>query len=222
MGTIAQGPHYSIDVECVATGPQHHDRDIAQIGMVNSQCEVLYNAYVKPEKPVVSYLEPLTGLSAELIEQQGIPVEDAKQKLRELLPKNAILVGQNIGKDVEWLGLERGVDFVDCVDLATLFRVWNDGRGGWTMFSQLHVAATWLGEVQDPEKPHDAVGDATISMRLFHAYTQVQNNPEQHTALQQATISAPRVPSFAMQYPTYQGCCQGNRKLCTCGAPFFA
>lgn len=58
---------------------------------------------MKPDQPVVSYLEPLTSLNKELLDSNGIPLADAMAQLRARLPKNAILVGQNIGKDVEWL-----------------------------------------------------------------------------------------------------------------------
>lgn len=56
--------HFSIDVECVATGTDHNARDIAQISLVDQYQQVLLNVYVKPEKPVVSYLSPLTGMQA--------------------------------------------------------------------------------------------------------------------------------------------------------------
>jgi DNA polymerase III epsilon subunit-like protein len=58
--------------------------------------QVLLNVYVKPDRPVVSYLTALTGLTAELVEEQGVPLADAVQLLRSCLPPTAILVGQNI------------------------------------------------------------------------------------------------------------------------------
>jgi RNA exonuclease 4 len=116
---------YSIDVECVATGVQHNDRATAQIALVDGEAEVLLNLIVKPTAPVVSYLTPLTGLTEEIMEEKGISLEDAMIKLREALPKDAILVGQNILKDVEWLGLQRGVDFEGMLDLAAMLRCWN-------------------------------------------------------------------------------------------------
>jgi hypothetical protein len=38
-------------------------------------------------------------------------LDKAISTLRQHLPRNAVLVGQNIGKDVEWLGLKEGTDF---------------------------------------------------------------------------------------------------------------
>lgn len=80
------------------------------------------NLYVKSDVPVTSYLTELTGITKELIEQYGLPIADALMALRAHLPPNAVLVGQNIKKDVDWLQLVEGLDFASMIDLAALFR----------------------------------------------------------------------------------------------------
>eukprot|EP00955_Chlamydomonas_euryale_P041922 352159-Chlamydomonas_euryale.AAC.19 len=109
---------YSIDVEAVATGTDHNARSVAQISLVDQHEQVLLNLYVRPPVPVVSYLYPLTGLTHELLEQYGLPLEQALAILRANLPKNAVIVGQNIRKDIEWLGLKESVDYGSLVDLV--------------------------------------------------------------------------------------------------------
>ena len=42
---------------------------------------------------------------------RGVPLAEGLATLRQCLPPQAILVGQNIGKDIEWLGLKDGTDF---------------------------------------------------------------------------------------------------------------
>jgi hypothetical protein len=66
-----QGPYYSIDVECVATGPGHNARAIAQIGLVDANGRCVLNLFVKPPagSTVASYLTPLTGITAEMLAQ---------------------------------------------------------------------------------------------------------------------------------------------------------
>ena len=44
-------------------------------------------------------------LTKELLEASGIPLPHAIATLRQCLPRHAILVGQNIAKDVQWLNL---------------------------------------------------------------------------------------------------------------------
>lgn len=70
---------------------------------------------------------------------------EAMAHLRALLPPNAILVGQSIQKDIQWLQLVKGMDYADLIDLSTLFRVWNPQRNEFTIFSQDHCAKVWIG-----------------------------------------------------------------------------
>lgn len=97
---------YSIDVECVATGKRHCDRDVARIAIVNSLCEVIYSSFVKPFLPIVSYLTPLTGLTflcfywisnREKDLENAPSLAECKEKIRAILPSNCTLVGQGIG-----------------------------------------------------------------------------------------------------------------------------
>ena len=53
----------------------------------------------------------LYRLSEDLINQQGVSLQQALDLVRHVLPKEAILVGQNIGKDAQWLELKEGSDF---------------------------------------------------------------------------------------------------------------
>jgi RNA exonuclease 4 len=187
--------------------------------MVNEWCQPQFNVLIKQDKPVLSYITPLTGLTKEMVDQYGQPLADALAVLRSHLSPNAVLVGQNILKDVQWLQLAEGVDYGALIDLAALFRCWNPVRGEYTGFSQDHCAKAWLGVGDRPN--HDALSDSVISMSLFNAYRSVQKNPEQLFQLQQATMNTPRVPGFSATHPTVDGCCMGNRKSCKCGAPNF-
>eukprot|EP01039_Chlorochromonas_danica_P001847 gene1846-2021_t len=209
---------FSIDVECVATGIQHNARSIAQVSLVDQWGRLMFNSYIKQDVPVVSYLTQLTGITKELLEEKGMPLADAMAVLRSFLSPTAILVGQSIMKDVQWLQLARGVDYHSMIDLSDLFRVWSDVRGGYINFSQDHCAKVWLGL---PERPqHDAVTDAMIAMSLFNAYVSVQWDINRLHQFQRATLLAPRIVGFSSKNPVIDGCCMGNRNNCICGAPF--
>ena len=54
---------------------------------------------------------PLRRLTEEVIQLHGVPFGQAVATLKQFLPPHATLVGQNIGKDIEWLGLKEGTDF---------------------------------------------------------------------------------------------------------------
>ena len=91
---------FAIDVECVATGYTHNDRAVAQIAVVDEQLRTLVNVFVKTTRTrrtdegasssqrseeeedaknvIVSTIEPLTGITREKLEKEGIPFEDGK------------------------------------------------------------------------------------------------------------------------------------------------
>lgn len=50
-------------------------------------------------------------LTREIIDGQGLPLEEALRILRQYLPRSAIIVGQSIGKDIDWLQLREGRDY---------------------------------------------------------------------------------------------------------------
>lgn len=215
-------PVFSVDVEAVASGKSHDDRAIAQIGLVDFAGTPIKNIYITPDCPVESYLTPLTGLTKELLEQKGIALSDALEELRNALPSNAVLVGQNIRKDVQWLELKEGTDFASMIDLAALFRVWKpsaSGGGSFRHFGLDHEATCILGESRDG-KEHDAVDDAVKSVALFRAYLEVQHDSQALEEMQCKLTDTPVAPSFAKLHPSWEGVCMGNRWTCTCGAPF--
>lgn len=193
-----------------------------QISLVDQYEQVIANLHVKPEKPVVSYLTPLTGLTRDVIERHGVPLQQALDVLRSLLPKTAVLVGQNINKDVQWLKLREGVDFAGMVDLAGLWRAWNAQHNNWSVFGQDHLARVLLGWELPEDAPHDAVYDALKSIRLFNYHNHVKATPGGLEQAHKTLLAAPIAPSFAKRNPSFEGVCMGNRKTCTCGAPFFS
>lgn len=185
---------------------------------VDEWARPILNVLIKQHVPVVSYITPLTGLTKEVIETHGLPLADALALLRAHLPPQSILVGQNILKDVQWLQLAESVDYHSLIDISALFRVWNPQRNEMTSFSQDHCARVWLGIESRPH--HDAMGDAQISMSLFNIYRSTQWDPARMYQYQQIMLNTPRIPGFSSLNPAVDGCCMGNHKKCTCGAPF--
>jgi len=215
-------PIFSIDVECVASGTRHNDRVTAQIALVDQKGETICNIYVTPNVKVESYLTPLTGLTAEILAEKGTTLTLAMQTLRQKLPTNAVLVGQNIRKDVEWLGLEESTDFDSMVDLVALLKVWNPKFRNHSYFGLDHYASVWLNESREDGEAHDAVTDARKSVLLFNEYVKVMHDKEAMMAIWTKVLYTKVIPSFSKKNPTYEGCCQGNKRTCVCGAPFYS
>ena len=72
---IPQGqPVYGVDVECVASGMSHNARSVAQVAVVDEWGRPVFNAYIRQEMPVLSYITELTGLTKEILETHGQPL----------------------------------------------------------------------------------------------------------------------------------------------------
>lgn len=204
-------PVYSLDVECVASGISHNARSVAQVAMVDEWNRPIFNAYIKQELPVFSYISELTGLTKEILDTSGQPLADTLAELRAHIPPNAILVGQNILKDIQWLQLAEGVDYASLIDISALLRVWNPAHGDFTTFSQDHCAKVWLGIPE--RKQHSALEDASISMALFNTYRSIQWDSVRLSQLQHATLTQPRVPGFSSRFPVVDNCWYGIIKF---------
>lgn len=116
------------DEEGVPAG-QYNDgshRYPGRVAMVDSDGNVLANIIVRPPqegKGVVSYLTPLTGLTSEqCLGEDAKPLAEVVAIVKGLLSPDAVLVGQAIDHDVEWLGLVPGKDFGKMLDICKIFR----------------------------------------------------------------------------------------------------
>ena len=137
--------YYSIDVECVACGPTHlpSDKSVAFVAVVDQYETVVLKRKVKQTKPVLSYLTPLTGLTAGDL-TGAPPLEDVVKEIKALLGKDAVIVGQKVDSDMYWLGLEKGVDYHSTVDLADMFKTYNPRFNNMSYFTLRNEANTLL------------------------------------------------------------------------------
>lgn len=68
-------------LRCLILHADHNARAVGQISLVDEHERVLANLYVRPDQPVVSYLTPLTGLTAALLSQHGVPLQQVRRWL---------------------------------------------------------------------------------------------------------------------------------------------
>ncbi|KAH9124908.1 hypothetical protein AeMF1_004406 [Aphanomyces euteiches] len=197
------GPFFSVDVECVATGTGYADRDVARIAVVDENETTIFDSYVKPEKPIVSYLTQLTGITAEMLETaQALPT--VIEELKKVLPLDSVLVGQSVDKDVHWLGLKAGLDFREIFNVADLFRVPTSASYQYRYFSLRHVAK-YLLEASIQERDHDPVVDAVFAMKIFKRFRYLHESSGHRQAVLQTLLKTPRTPSFAERHPVIDG-----------------
>ena len=217
-----KGPVYSLDVECVAIGKTHlnKDRYPAKFSLVDEASRPICTCLIKPDQPVVSYLAPLTGLQASNFSASDPNLTSAIELLKRQLPKEAILVGQNIGHDIEWMHLTKGEDFEDSVDLAEVFKGWNSRYNHFSYHSLLHEAQHVLRtSTIDASKEHDPTLDASLSIQLWN---KVKEDPSKLPHYQQLLIRNRPSQSVAKRLGwRYEGVCMSkfNPATCICGMP---
>lgn len=237
MTTIPKGPKYCIDVECVASGTLHSDRVVAQIAVVDDDLNTVLDIYVKPEVPVVSYLTDLTGITKEMIEERGIPLEEALKRVREVIPLDAHIVGWGISQDIKWLDLTAPHDCAGFFNVQDLYNTYSHKFKSTVKYSLEHAARHLLHDslTKSPAFPHwsapappaciiaasshSAARDAYETMLLLKLYAAAASQSFPHL-LTTHIQSVPMTPAFSSRNPTLEGVCMGHRRLCTCGAPF--
>lgn len=138
----------------------------------------------------------------------GAPsLQEALVKLKEILPSESVIVGQSIKKDLEWLTLEKDVDYKQMFDVADLFRIPMQSLNGtirYRYFSLRHVAKYLLGH-NIQEADHDPVIDAKYAMKIFKQFRYLHESPGHRDAVYQTLLKTPRTPSFAERYPMIDG-----------------
>ncbi|KAG6578010.1 RNA exonuclease 4 [Phytophthora cinnamomi] len=205
-----EGPFFAIDVECVATGNGTNDRDVARIAVVDEDEKVVFDQYVKPTKPIVSYLTQLTGITESNLE--GAPdLEEALVRLKAILPVESVIVGQSIKKDLEWLTLQKPTDYKGEFDVADLFRLpmqLTNGVVRYRYFSLRHVAKYLLGQ-DIQEADHDPVIDAREARRR-QSGTPIELQPNMRSKLPTGEVTTCTISSSSSSMVSSRCICENS------------
>jgi len=211
---------FSLDVECIAVGQTHEkaDREPCSLALVDGFGKTVLRQLIRPEKPIVSYLTPFTGLQAgDLDGGRAIGRNRAISELKAKLPSRAILVGQDPQGDVDWMELVAGADFKATVNLADVLK---NSKG--MKFSLRHEALVLLGE--EPQgNMHDPAWDATVSVKLYQKAAQA--SPKELEKMREKLTSKkfwPPKPSLARLCGyKLDGVCLSayGSEHCICGRP---
>merc|ERR1712224_683237 len=141
--------YHVLKVERIASGKSHNDRTVAQIVLIDQNERLVFQAFVKPQITVTSYLKKFTGLTEELVDTLGIDLNEAIKSLKKILDPLTTLVGHNVRQDVNSLDLQQGKDFSNMMDLLGLYRLWNNRCQAFCVWEQDRLATVLLGWPSD-------------------------------------------------------------------------
>jgi len=152
-------PLFAIDCEMVDT---QNGSELARVSIVNEKLECVYDTFVKPEGVVLDYLTKYSGVTEEILKDVTTFLKDVQERLVEIIPPNAILVGHSLENDFHTMRF-RHPFVIDTSCLFTPFATPTCKPALRKLSKELLVA-----DIQTSEKGHSSIEDAMTCMKLVH------------------------------------------------------
>ncbi|KRT82027.1 hypothetical protein AMK59_5758, partial [Oryctes borbonicus] len=97
----SSSPMYGLDCEmCMTTSG---DLELTRVSIVDEQHRTFYDKLVKPDNRITDYLTRFSGITAKMMKTTTTKLKDVQNDIRDILPPDAILVGQSLSGDLHAL-----------------------------------------------------------------------------------------------------------------------
>ncbi|KAI5080556.1 hypothetical protein GOP47_0003739 [Adiantum capillus-veneris] len=154
---------HMISLDCEMVDCDNKTKGLVRVCAIDAEYKLLVDMLVKPERPVIDYLTPITGISEADLTDVTCSFYEAQTAVLKLLNSDTILVGHSLHNDLKALK----IDHPRLIDTSFLFQFRNKPDCYNAGLNSLCKAI--LGyEFREDGKPHDCVIDATIPMRIVH------------------------------------------------------
>ncbi|XP_059053959.1 RNA exonuclease 5 [Achroia grisella] len=153
----AKSPMFGLDCEMCITNA---GSELTRVSIVNEEHKTIYESLVKPYNDITDYLTRYSGITKSLLTDVTKRLEDVQTDIRELLPADAILVGQSLNIDLHALKMMHPY----IIDTSLIYNF----TGERIRKPKLKVLAKeFLNEdIQSGKKGHCSVEDSLASMKL--------------------------------------------------------
>ena len=161
QGSITAG-RTILAMDCEMCKTEDSDAALTRISLVDWNGEVVMDELVKPDKPILDYLTPYSGITAEQLNPITTTLTDIQERLLTLLTSHTILIGHSLDSDLNALKITH--PFI--IDTSILYQ---HPRGPPLKSSLKWLAQKYLGrEIQKGHGTlgHDSVEDSRACLDL--------------------------------------------------------
>lgn len=154
----SNSPLFGLDCEmCRTKGALN---ELTRISIVNENYQSIYETLVRPEYEITNYLTQWSGITKSMMENVTKTLKEVQDEVCNLLPSDAILVGQSLNCDLNALKLMHPY----VIDTSVIFNVTGErNRKSKLQFLTKH----FLGEeIQNDTKGHSSIEDSIACLKL--------------------------------------------------------
>ncbi|KAK0167983.1 hypothetical protein PV327_001828 [Microctonus hyperodae] len=158
LEATSNSPMFGLDCEMCKTTTGL--LELTRISIVDEKMNIIYESFVKPENEITDYLTRFSGITEKILKDVSTSLSDVQQVIRELLPADAILVGQSLNADLHSLKMMHPY----IIDTSVIFNITGD-RYRKTKLQTL--VREFLNErIQENKGGHCSIEDSQASMKL--------------------------------------------------------
>merc|ERR1719347_1350654 len=137
--------------------------ELTRVCLVDSRLAVVYHTLVKPKQKIRNYLTQYSGITDDMLQDVTTTLEDVQKALQELLPEDAIIIGQSLNFDL--VSLRMFHPYV--IDTSVCFNITGDRRRK-TKLSVLAQLFLNRSIQTHGKEGHNPIEDAQAAMSLIN------------------------------------------------------
>ncbi|KAM4632528.1 RNA exonuclease 5 [Discoglossus pictus] len=176
-------PLFGLDCEMCLTD---EGNELTRVSLVDPNGHCIMDELVKPDNPIRNYMTRFSGITKTLLHPVKTKLKDVQDKLKTLLPPNAVLVGHSLNNDLQALQMVH----MNVIDTSLLF-----ARKLERKFRLKFLTQAVLGrEIQcEDVTGHDPAEDAKAALNLAQYF--IGQGPEKVAQLNLEKIFRKRMNS---------------------------